>query len=392
MSRGHYEKEQAEVQPHSHYEMVLIFLGIFATIFLLAWMILQPGIQTPPVCAKSIRYEKVDDFLQRQLCVPAVGPDAGEATRPAKTVYTLNDADVVAPKPRQECYGTARDPFELGPVLHRAEGLLDGQETLFSTSVDLQEESEITYYLDDSIFAVAWKQVIDDCIYTFSEVKIAHPSQFRRFLADNRYGSAAQYTTTEMSATVNAVVASSGDYYGYRSIGIVVDKGEVLRGRGHYLDTCYIDENGDLLFTHAGDITDLQTAQSFVEDHHVRFSLSFGPIMIMDGECCVPPKYNSGEINKRYARAALCQLDKLHYLVVTANLEKPHYNVPTVKEFGTRLQEMGIPTAYALDGGQTAAIAMNTRLVNCVSYGAQREISDILYFATALPEESEAEP
>ena len=50
------------------------------------------------------------------------------------------------------------------------------------------------------------------------------------------------------------------------------------------------------------------------------------------------------------------------------------------------LLDLGVPTAYALDGGQTATIVMNDRLINKVSYGSQREISDILYFATAIPD------
>jgi len=367
---------------------MLIFFSAAATVFLLLWMLLHLGGQTPPMRPQTVRCAMPDPFFPQLEQQPAFdGP-----TEPQRTIYVLNDADVIAPKPRQDCYGTVQDPAELAPVLQRAEELLDGQKTLFSPSIPLLEGSEITYYLDETIFAVAWKQVIDGGVYTFSEVKIAHPSQFRRFLSEDRYGSGVQYSTTEMSGTVNAVVASSGDYYGYRSIGIVVDKGVVYRDRGHFLDTCYIDENGDLLFTYAGEITDMETAQRFVEDHHVRFSLSFGPVMIQNGECCVPTRYNSGEINKRYARAALCQMDKLHYVVVMANMEKPYYSVPTVREFASRLQEIGIPTAYTLDGGQTASIAMNNRLINCVSYGAQRKISDILYFATALPEKSEADP
>ena len=42
--------------------------------------------------------------------------------------------------------------------------------------------------------------------------------------------------------------------------------------------------------------------------------------------------------------------------------------------------------AYTLDGGQMATIVMNDTLVNQVSYGSQRRISDILYFATAVPD------
>ena len=42
--------------------------------------------------------------------------------------------------------------------------------------------------------------------------------------------------------------------------------------------------------------------------------------------------------------------------------------------------------AYSLDGGQTATIVMNDELVNRPVYGQQRKISDIIYFATAVPE------
>lgn len=311
-----------------------------------------------------------------------------------KKTYQLNDGNLVAPKPNPESYGRTDDPNLMQPVLEQAAELLDGQTTLFSADVQIKEGSAITYYLDETLFAVTWKQVVDGCCYTFAEVKIADASQFRRFLADGKYNSGQLYTTTEMASAVNAVVASSGDYYGYRSIGIVVNNGHVYRGRGHYLDTCYIDDQGDLLFTYAGEITDEQTAQSYVDQNNVRFSLCFGPVMVRNGEYCVPADYNSGEINSPYARAALCQWDKLHYVVVTANNEDPCYNLPRVSEFGRNLQEMGIPTAYALDGGQTAAIAMNNQLMNTVSYGSQREISDIFYFATAIPdyESKEATP
>ena len=97
----------------------------------------------------------------------------------------------------------------------------------------------------------------------------------------------------------------------------------------------------------------------------------------------VPFYYNSGEIGEHYPRAALCQLDTLHYVVVSANQEAPDYLLPTVQQFAENLAELGIPTAYALDGGQTASIVFNDQLINTISYGAQREISDIIYFATA---------
>ena len=40
----------------------------------------------------------------------------------------------------------------------------------------------------------------------------------------------------------------------------------------------------------------------------------------------------------------------------------------------------------SMDGGQTAAIVMGDQLINRPVYGQQRKISDIIYFATAMPE------
>jgi hypothetical protein len=44
---------------------------------------------------------------------------------------------------------------------------------------------------------------------------------------------------------------------------------------------------------------------------------------------------------------------------------------------------MGCTMAYNLDGGQSATIVMNDEVKN---YVYERRISDIIYFATALPE------
>lgn len=326
------------------------------------------------------------DTFQREL-TNRISPMLSEAIPTIKKTYRLSDSQLVAPEPDPQGYGVLESPSQLPGLLAQAKALLDGQSTLLTEETELYTGAPIRYYLDETILAMTWKQPVDGSVYTFGEVKIADASQFRRFLADGKYNSGQLYTTTEMAASVNAVLASAGDYYGYRSIGIVVNEGKVYRGRGHFLDTCYIDTNGDLLFTYAGDYTKESDVQAFVDENDIRFSLSFGPVMILNGEYRVPNDYNSGEINSRYSRAALCQLGPLHYLVVTANSEDPYYGVPQVSQFARNLQAMGISTAYALDGGQTATIAMDGQVINKVSYGSQRDISDIFYFATAIEKE-----
>lgn len=300
-------------------------------------------------------------------------------------VYWLDDNDQVAPKPNKSAFGETDDPASLQWLLDEAADLLEGQDLLFSTDVDIIPGSVISYYLDETIFTIAWKQAIHNCVYTFSEVKIAHPSQFRRFLSEGQYGSGVLHTTSEMAASVNAVMASAGDYYGYRNIGVVVNNGTIYKNKPHTLDTCFIDDKGDLLFVSAEKLAKEGATEKFVAKNNVRFSLCFGPVLLKDGKYPGTTRYPIGEISGLFSRAALCQMDKLHYVVVTANMEPGNRNVPNLRTFAESLASQGIQTAYTLDGGQTATIVMNNKVFNTVSYGAERDISDIIYFATALP-------
>lgn len=300
-------------------------------------------------------------------------------------VYWLSDDDLVAPEPNPDCFGQTDDPSTLQWLLDEAEDLLDGQQLLFSTDTPIIPGSTVHYYLDDTILNIVWKQMIHGSVYTISEVKIAHPSQFRRFLADGTYGSEKQYLTTEMAATVNAVTASSGDFYKFRGNGVVVYNCELKRAYG-YIDTCFIDENGDLLFARMGQLMTEEKAREYLSQHNIRFSLAFGPVLVNDGEAVFTDYYELGEHKRHFARSALAQMGELHYLMMAVN----RYDyVPTTAELADQLVKFGVEKAYALDGGQTATIVMNDMLINVPDYGAQREISDIIYFATAIPNKEE---
>jgi len=312
--------------------------------------------------------------------------DALDGVLSIEKVYWLSDDDQIAPEPDQSKYGTTTDPSSLGWLLEDAREQFGLEETAFSTDVKLFPGSQVMYYMDETIFAITWKQQIDGGSYTFAEVKIAHPSQIRRYLAGGEYGSEIQLKTTQMAETVNAVVASSGDFYGYRRQGIIVYDGEVKRADSTYLDTCYIDDKGNMLFSYRGELKTVEEAQKFVDDNNIRFSLSFGPVLIDHGEKKPLGSYLVGEIDDVYPRAALCQKGDLHYVVVTVNIEGGYQRTADLHKFSRRIEELDVDMAYTLDGGQTAVIAMNDQLINAVMKGHQRNISDIFYFATAVPD------
>ena len=148
-----------------------------------------------------------------------------------------------------------------------------------------------------------------------------------------------------------------------------------------YLDTCYIDENGDMIMLDMGKLYKKEAIRQFVEENDIRFSLAFGPILVKDGKMVAKHHYALGETDSYYSRAALCQIDSLHYMFVTVNRRGKD-----VSQFASYLQKLGVKQAYALDGGQTSTIVTGNKLMNPVDYGGERETSDIIYFATALPD------
>lgn len=302
-------------------------------------------------------------------------------------VYWLRDEDVVAPKPNQTLFGETTNPNDILAVVESAKELLDGQQVLFSTDKNFIPNVPIRYYLDDTILVIVWQEEYQGSLYTISEVKLAHPSQFRRFFAGNEFGHNKQYLTTEMSAQVNAVMASSGDFYMYRGNGLVVYNGvvEKLDWSGS-IETCFIDDKGDMSFVRQGQLMNKEAAQQYVDENNIRFSISFGPILVENGVKQYPNWYVLGEIYEPYPRAALCQAGELHYYVITSNSKWPYSQFHNIYTFNDYVAATGCDMAYTLDGGQTATIAMNHQHINPVQYGSQRRISDIFYFATAIPD------
>ena len=396
-----YARANSRVSPLGAAVTVLVAVVALALTAALLWAVagIPGGAASPAQPAAPAVMEKFESHVDSALAdtmtifTPPVREETPEATLPVETepvvrpVYTLNDSDLVAPEPDQSKFGQTEDPTTMGDFLKQVQKVHGWQPMYFNMDVQIFSGSKVMYYLDDTIAAITWKEVHDGSVYTFSEVKIAHPSQFRRFLADGVYGSDKQYTTTEMAESVNAVVASSGDFHRFRSFGICVYEGQVKKVEGTYAETCYIDDKGDLLFTYGGDLTTTAKSQQFVDENNIRFSLCFGPILVDDYEVVDHTWYGVGEITEGYARAALCQMGELHYIVATANTEGPNQEIPTVRMFQRNIAATGCRMAYCLDGGQTAAIVMNDILINRPVYGTQRKISDIIYFATAIPEE-----
>jgi exopolysaccharide biosynthesis protein len=126
-------------------------------------------------------------------------------------------------------------------------------------------------------------------------------------------------------------------------------------------------------------------AEQFIKDNDVVFSIAFGPVLVENGELQYCESYPIGEIDTQYSRSCIAQKGELHYFLMTINHTQQANPRATINQLANYVYAKGVDQAYTLDGGQTSEIVMMGGPVNYVDYGNERPVSDIIYFATALP-------
>ena len=382
-SRPQPPREATPVRPaFSFGYLILIVLSILALVW--ALVNIHPGTGTNTGSTTENRLDlvgKLDVFMNNSAS------DALENVAYIRKIYTIPESDLVAPKPDQSKFGSTTDPAVVQAVVDSAAELLEGQELIWNPDIVLMEGSEIEYYCDETILVIAWKEAINNSACSFVEVKIAHGSQLRRALSDNTYGSSVYMYPTQMAQNANAVVAINGDFYGHRSCGITVYQRQLYRFNPRSLESCFFTASGDMIFTHVGELNTEDDVKRFVQDNDITFSISFGPILVENGEKKTTNTYLVGEVDIQYSRAAIGQVDKLHYLLMSINEEGVYKNRVTINQAADLIYAKGVPNAYALDGGQTATIVMNGETFNRPDWGNERIMTDIIYFATAIPGE-----
>lgn len=303
-------------------------------------------------------------------------------------LYAIAENATTAPKPDPSRFGSTTDTAQVEQVIALAAGLLDGQSLAWDPNAQFMSGSEFKYYLDDSLFVLCWKEIIDGKCCSCAEVKIADGSQLRRKLAGDSYGSSVQLYATQMARDANAVVAINGDFYAFRNLGVTVYQRQLYRCNLNAVDSCFFTAGGDMLFAYAGQLKSEAETKQFIQDNNVLFSLAFGPVLVDGGQLKeVSPSYPIGEVDHYYSRSSIGQLDTLHYLLMTVNYEGDYQHTCTIAQSGEYMFRKGCQKAYALDGGQTSIIVFRGDAYNRVDWDNERSMSDILYFATAVHQE-----
>ena len=301
---------------------------------------------------------------------------------PPRKIYRLDPTATVGPVPAGE-YIVTDDPAEIDALLQRSEAqaLLNGRSTVWDSSRERKEGTSAYAYLDETILALVWQERQVPATVTFAEVFIADASQLIRKLADDTYGSNTLIVPTDFARATNAVMLTDGDFYRLRGgYGINVYQGRILQANGSVADSCFFDREGNMLFARGGELATPEAVEQFVKENDIWTGLSFGPVMVENGENVCPDYYAIGDYIGELARCSIAQVDELHYMVAATD----YYF--SVSELADLLIQRGAQSAYNIDGGQSSAIILLGEQRNQTVFGAERAQSDCLFFASALPE------
>lgn len=244
-------------------------------------------------------------------------------------------------------------------------------------------------YADETIRVSLEEREENGVIWHLAFVQIASPTQLRTATA-GKLTSRKTASVKALARNNHAVVAINGDNF--------VDKPEKttfeyrmtqkIRSKTNKTkDMLIIDENGDFHLVKAAPKNEQSAALTAVAgEHTIVNAFTFGPALVIDGEEQEISREYGYNPNGREPRAAIGQTGALSYVLAIAEGRGESSGV-TQQELARFMTELGCVQAFNLDGGNSAEMAFGDRIIKGQPGGAERGLSDIIYFATAVPEE-----
>ena len=238
--------------------------------------------------------------------------------------------------------------------------------------------TETTYDDGEIRISVSEYRVHDTTVYV-ADVTLSDASALQTAFAQNVYGKNVTAKTSETAASVNAVLAVNGDYYGARETGYVIRGGVLYRDEA-------AEDGEDLVIWEDGSFGIIREAEVTAQEllaMGARDVLSFGPALVTDGRIAVTEDEEVGRAMAENPRTAIAEMGALHYLFVVSDGRTEESSGLTLYELAEFLQSLGATTAYNLDGGGSSTMVFQGRVVNNPTTSGdrirERSVSDIVY-------------
>lgn len=314
-------------------------------------------------------YVVLDTFVITRVYVPA----------PTEQTATTTEISTTSVKEESPTEGNVLDETTTADGGEHVTEETANQTVTEQTTTEPELIINDTMYSDGNItITLTEYREYDTCIYV-ADVKLSSPEYLKTALAKGAYGKNIRQKTSVICDNNGGILAINGDFYG------VQESGYVLRNGILYRSTASRD-NEDLVIYKDGSFGIIEegnvSADSLVADGAVQI-LAFGPGLVMNGKIAVTEDEEVGKAKTSNPRTAIGVIDNLHYLFVVSDGRTGESEGLKLYELAEFMQSLGALTAYNLDGGGSATMYFNGRVINKPTTNGksfeERNVSDIVY-------------
>lgn len=281
-----------------------------------------------------------------------VASEAALETSNSETSSEFTDISTENSESSSDSYGTASDDLFVGN---------DDENTLKSSGYSIS----VTEYFEN-----------DTKIYV-ADITLASSQSLKTAFANGTYGRNVTDTTSSIAEENNAVLAINGDYYGARQSGYVIRNGIVYRNKGNGSDVMCIFANGTMEI-----LNDKDYSADELVSMGVWQAFSFGPALVENSSVSVNVNSEVGQAMASNPRTAVGIIGTNHFVFVVSDGRTSESSGLSLYELATFMQDLGVKTAYNLDGGGSSTMYYNGSVINKPTTNgriSERAVSDIVY-------------
>ena len=244
-------------------------------------------------------------------------------------------------------------------------------------------------YDDPSIHVDITSGDCNGVLYWIADITITEPSQLRTAAAEDFSDKRSRRPGSVIARRMNAVLAVDGDFYNYTSnndVHVTIRQGVTFQNSlldRACQDVLLIDEDGDfhgIEDPKAGDIGTEVNGKKIINAFY------FGPLLVNNGEIRKNKAPSHMDPDQLSQRVAIAQTGHLKYRVIVTSSNQygsKAFKFEPWREFIASMDD--IQVAYNLDGGDSAFLYFNGKKINNPEFENERDISDIIYFASSWP-------
>jgi len=222
----------------------------------------------------------------------------------------------------------------------------------------------------------------DTVTYFVADVILSEATDLQSAFAKNKFGRNIIEYTSQIAEDNNAIFAINGDYYGFRSDGIVIRNGVIYRDDPVRTGLAFYTDGSMQVYD------ETQTSAQELLDEGVWNTLSFGPALLEDSEISanlanveVDTNFGNHSIQGNQPRTGVGIIDNNHFVFVVVDGRSSGYSKGVnLVEFAQIFKDLGCTVAYNVDGGGSSTMYFMGRVVNNpLGANKERGTSDILF-------------